>query len=150
MERYKGFWASYPWTGAAYTARTMYPAAEKSEKGSQRIHTALWSLQPSPWWSDYACMQPIRRQLQGSHQGRDGSGKQATQTDERSQQPLWYHWLPRAYTRRRKAGGKRIWALQGWIWKGESPAGPSLWAANPSLERSPAIHEKPLRRHLPA
>ncbi len=35
-----------------------------------------------------ACMQPIRRQLQGSHQGRDGSGKQATQTDERSQQPL--------------------------------------------------------------
>ena len=24
-----------------HTARTMYPAAEKSEKGSQRIHTAL-------------------------------------------------------------------------------------------------------------
>ena len=60
----------------------------KSLKKEVREYTRLYEAYSLPHDGDYACMQPIRRQLQGSHQGRDGSGEQAAQTDERSQQPL--------------------------------------------------------------
>ena len=124
---------------------------EKSEK-EVREYTRLYEAYSLPWREVIKGIQPIRRQLQRNHQEEMEVVNRLRKPMNEANKPHDSIGCREHVNWRRKAGGKRIWALQGWIWKGESPTGYLYEQQNPSPERSPAIHEKPLRRdiYLPA